>query len=89
MDLCTNEDAAEAESLMDRDELIDLGYFDPDPKPQRQYVPCDLCQTPVINFGPRSMCKPCEDYQRWHDDMWLEQEAAADIDEHYDCGPFS
>ena len=45
--------------------------------------------TPVINVGPRTMCKPCKDYQQWHDDMWLEQEAAADIDEHYDCGPFS
>jgi hypothetical protein len=81
----TDEDMAVSE----RDELADRGYFNPDPNPEHQYVPCDLCQTPVINLGPRTMCKPCEDYQQWHDDMWLEQEAAADIDEHYDCGPFS
>ena len=58
MDLLSDAEVAEREEALERVELFDRGYFDPDPNPERQYVPCDLCQTPVINVGPE--CAPLD-----------------------------
>jgi hypothetical protein len=40
---------------MDRDELTDLGYYDPAPGV------CSLCLAPSEN----ELCEPCADYEAW------------------------
>jgi hypothetical protein len=52
----TAEEAAEAESLIERDELADLGLYE-----QAGGI-CELC-TAVIQGG--SLCEPCSDYDAW------------------------
>jgi hypothetical protein len=86
MDLLSDEEVAEREELQERDELADLGYFESDDDPR--YRLCQLCETAILDTG-KPYCDPCEGYVRWHDEMAYEHEAAADVDEHYYCGPFS
>lgn len=54
MDLLSDEEVAEREALIERDELTDKGYFD-EPKV------CSLCLAPSQD----ELCPPCADYDAW------------------------
>jgi hypothetical protein len=54
-DFLTDEEVAEHEAEMERDELTDLGYYDPTPGV------CSLCLGPSGN----ELCDPCADYDAW------------------------
>ena len=54
----TTEEAAERESLQERDELADLGLYD-------EPTICELCLTAVPS-GP--LCEACAGYDRWMQD---------------------
>jgi hypothetical protein len=51
-------EAADRESLQDRDELADLGLYD-------EVDVCELC-TAVTRNGP--LCEPCSSYDAWMQD---------------------
>jgi hypothetical protein len=67
MDTYTDEEAAEAESLMDRDELLDAGLFD-------ETGGCAVCGT-SIPVGERDTCDPCAGYEKWRAEMGFEVSA--------------
>jgi hypothetical protein len=54
LDLYSDEEVAERQAEMERDELTDLGYYDT-PKI------CSLCLAPSAN----ELCPPCADYDAW------------------------
>jgi hypothetical protein len=55
LDLYSDEEVAEREAELERDELTDLGYYDRTPGV------CSLCLAPSEN----ELCDPCADYDAW------------------------
>ena len=60
----TADEAAEAESLMDRGELIDLGLWS-------ETGECAVCGT-SIPAGERDTCNTCASYEQWRADSGFE-----------------